>query len=229
MDCQKHITQVTLYFDVSSPYAYVAFESLQRYQQRGDIKVKCIPFFLTDLMVQADNDQRKSTVKCKSVYKLKDIAILSDYWDISIKIPRQYYLKLDETSTLRAQCFLTSILVNEKRYMVPAMREIYKNIFVNGKISHFDADFQQIAEKINLGGNLLAKILEDMESTHIKNTLLANTNEALSQGAFGAPWIVVKDADEKEVFFFGSDRLPQILKIAGKQFAGNLSNLNCKL
>ncbi|KAF8204182.1 hypothetical protein K438DRAFT_550135 [Mycena galopus ATCC 62051] len=39
-----------------------------------------------------------------------------------------------------------------------------------------------------------------------KDTLLDNTKKVLDQGAFGAPWMWVRNAHGKEEPFFGSDR-----------------------
>ncbi len=39
-----------------------------------------------------------------------------------------------------------------------------------------------------------------------KDKLLANTVKVLGQGAFGAPWYWVRNKDEEEEPFFGSDR-----------------------
>jgi 2-hydroxychromene-2-carboxylate isomerase len=39
-----------------------------------------------------------------------------------------------------------------------------------------------------------------------KDKLLSNTKDALDQGAFGAPWMWVRNYEGKEEPFFGSDR-----------------------
>ena len=39
-----------------------------------------------------------------------------------------------------------------------------------------------------------------------KDMLLSNTKDALDQGAFGAPWMWVRNYEGKEEPFFGSDR-----------------------
>ena len=44
------------------------------------------------------------------------------------------------------------------------------------------------------------------EEKEWKQKLLANTKKVLDQGAFGAPWIWVRNGEGKEEPFFGSDR-----------------------
>jgi len=58
-----------------------------------------------------------------------------------------------------------------------------------------------------------------------KQVLLRNTEEALALGAFGAPWIVVRDdgasrGSSREEIFFGSDRFEQMAACFGKRYMG---------
>jgi len=50
------------------------------------------------------------------------------------------------------------------------------------------------------------EILRAATEREWKDKLLANTQKVLDQGAFGAPWIWVRNGDGKEEPFFGSDR-----------------------
>lgn len=49
-------------------------------------------------------------------------------------------------------------------------------------------------------------ILEAAKSPEYKDALTANTQKALDQGAYGAPWFWVRNNEGKEEPFFGSDR-----------------------
>lgn len=50
-------------------------------------------------------------------------------------------------------------------------------------------------------------ILAAASSPEYKEALTANTQKALDQGAYGAPWFWVRNAEGREEPFFGSDRL----------------------
>lgn len=50
-------------------------------------------------------------------------------------------------------------------------------------------------------------VLAAASSPEYKNALTANTQKALDQGAYGAPWFWVRNREGKEEPFFGSDRL----------------------
>ena len=50
------------------------------------------------------------------------------------------------------------------------------------------------------------RILEAANTPEWKKKLLDNTQRALDKGAFGAPWLWVRNAEGVEEPFFGSDR-----------------------
>jgi glutathione S-transferase kappa 1 len=50
------------------------------------------------------------------------------------------------------------------------------------------------------------EILNATKEKEWKDKLLANTQKVLDLGAFGAPWMWVRNSEAKEEPFFGSDR-----------------------
>lgn len=52
----------------------------------------------------------------------------------------------------------------------------------------------------------IESILAAAKSPEYKEALTANTQKALDQGAYGAPWFWVQNKEGKEEPFFGSDR-----------------------
>uniref|UniRef100_A0AC35UFC7 Glutathione S-transferase kappa n=1 Tax=Rhabditophanes sp. KR3021 TaxID=114890 RepID=A0AC35UFC7_9BILA len=221
-------TKVTFYFDVISPYSYLAFESLQRYQRHGDFDLKIIPFYLGGVMKETGN-KPPAMIPAKGKYMVRDLSNMADYWGMKITQPKDFFETAIKHGTLKAQRFLTSVAANDSSFLAPAAREFWQNIWVDQKSAHLDQDILDVAQRIGLKGALLEKILVDANSEQIKAVLLQNTTDAIKKGCFGAPWIVVQKGNEKEVCFFGSDRLPQILKIAGKEYKGPLLHLSSKL
>jgi glutathione S-transferase kappa 1 len=57
------------------------------------------------------------------------------------------------------------------------------------------------------------EIMAAAETKEWKDRLLANTQEALDKGAFGAPWFWVRNVEGKEEPFFGSDRYVSVGEI----------------
>uniref|UniRef100_A0A1I7XIE8 DSBA domain-containing protein n=1 Tax=Heterorhabditis bacteriophora TaxID=37862 RepID=A0A1I7XIE8_HETBA len=64
-----------------------------------------------------------------------------------------------------------------------------------------------------------------VDSDEVKIKLRKNTDEALANGCFGAPWIHVHMGDGRMEPFFGSDRLPLIANLIGEEYKGPLTEL----
>lgn len=67
------------------------------------------------------------------------------------------------------------------------------------------ADAQVMAGALNAAGLPSAEIFAAMQTAEVKQALLANTQSAFEQGAFGSPTFFVNDQ-----IFFGKDRLREV-------------------
>ncbi|KIH67750.1 hypothetical protein ANCDUO_01916 [Ancylostoma duodenale] len=79
--------QVDLYYDVISPYAWIGFESLIRYENVWPIKVNLKPFSLRGIMQDSGN-RPPGFVPAKSMYMLKDLERNNAYWNMKLKPPK---------------------------------------------------------------------------------------------------------------------------------------------
>lgn len=77
----------------------------------------------------------------------------------------------------------------------------YKNIDIS-KSEHM----AELLKSHNYSDREIKAILDAAQSPEYKEALTANTQKALDQGAYGAPWFWVRNKDGKEEPFFGSDR-----------------------
>ncbi|KHJ85682.1 hypothetical protein OESDEN_14587, partial [Oesophagostomum dentatum] len=81
--------QIDLYYDVISPYAWIAFESLLRYEKVWSIKVNLKPFSLRGIM-QSSGNRPPGLVPAKGLYMLKDIQRNNAYWKLNLKAPKNF-------------------------------------------------------------------------------------------------------------------------------------------
>jgi glutathione S-transferase kappa 1 len=58
------------------------------------------------------------------------------------------------------------------------------------------------------------RIVQGASSQELKDALKRTTQQAVDRGAFGAPWLWVRNRQGKEEPFFGSDRFVKGLAIA---------------
>ncbi|KHJ79901.1 hypothetical protein OESDEN_20438 [Oesophagostomum dentatum] len=101
--------QIDLYYDVISPYAWIAFESLLRYERVWSIKVNLKPFSLRGIMQSSGicfnyaKDGKEQAAKlaflgnrppglvpAKGLYMLKDIQRNNAYWNLNLKAPKNF-------------------------------------------------------------------------------------------------------------------------------------------
>ena len=64
--------------------------------------------------------------------------------------------------------------------------------------------------------------VSQINSTEVKQALRAATEEAVKQGAFGAPWMHLQGDGiaAEDRFFFGADRLEQVACVLGERWLG---------
>ncbi|EPB70077.1 DsbA-like protein [Ancylostoma ceylanicum] len=89
MAISEQKVQVDLYYDVISPYAWIAFESLLRYENVWPIKVNLKPFSLRGVMQESGN-RPPGFVPAKSMYMLKDLERNNAYWNMKLKPPKSF-------------------------------------------------------------------------------------------------------------------------------------------
>lgn len=63
-------------------------------------------------------------------------------------------------------------------------------------------------------------IMEGAASAEMKESVRRETGKALEKGAFGAPWMVVRNGAGEEATFFGSDRLLYVYEHLGLPVRG---------
>src|SRR5687768_7767121 len=83
---------VHFFYDVISPYSWIAFEVLLRHQKiwpSMDLKLR--PFYLGGILRGAANPPPAKTVPNKARYGPRDIARLAQYYSVPAKIPPDFF------------------------------------------------------------------------------------------------------------------------------------------
>ncbi|VDK52086.1 unnamed protein product [Anisakis simplex] len=161
-------------------------------------------------------------VPAKAMYMAKDLQRSADYWSVKIKPPKNPTDTILNKGSMLAQRFLTVIDMEEKDHLEQAARELWERVWLRNETIHNVEDLEVVrlrfaSSKTSLpnGAALIAKC----GSEAVKEMLKKRTETAVKQGCFGAPWIVVHK-DQRELCFFGSDRLPLIAHTIGCAFQG---------
>jgi 2-hydroxychromene-2-carboxylate isomerase len=178
--------QIDFYFDLVSPYSYIASMLIDDVAHRVNAKVSWKPFLLGGVFKAVGTTDPPGLHPIKKPYLLKDLQRLSKHLKIPIKMPPDFPVR-----TVLAMRTLCGFNADE---IPQAANTLYKAYWVNNK---------DIADPDVVGSLVGREAVERAGMQEIKDALFQSTEEAVRLGAFGAPTFFVKDE-----MFFGHDRLP---------------------
>ena len=186
---------IDFYFDIISPYAYLAYKQLNSLENLKQIKFNYKPILLGGLhklagiTAPAFNEFKMKNMKndCNLIASKKNIKFQwNDKFPInSLKIMRGY------------------LSVNEEKKNI--YLETFFNAYWRDNINLEDIEeIKNLLRKIDIDIN---KFFDDLENIEIKEKLKKITNLAFEKEVFGAPTFIVNDK-----LFWGQDRLDYALE-----------------
>ncbi|NXI36345.1 GSTK1 transferase, partial [Galbula dea] len=211
-------TVVEFFYDVVSPYSWLGFEVLCRYQHIWNIDLRLRPAFLGGIM-HATGNKPPAMLPKRAEYLLKDIERMAKYYQVPVQISGGDFQRIFGTSTLGAMRFLTAAGMTQPQYLEPLSREFWIRFWSQHQnVSQMD-DLLHVAKQAGLSSELAQKLFEMISSPSVKNKLKETTEEAINYGAFGMPAVVAHLKGEPQLFF-GSDRLELLGSILGEKWLG---------
>lgn len=174
--------KVEFFFDVVSPYSYIAAIQVARSEALKEAEWR--PFFLGGVF-KATGNQPPISVPAKGRYMAEDLRRLFAYYDTRYTFPASF--PANSLTAMRALCAVEPA-------QVPALA-----------LKLFDAYWGQgknIGDANVLAELLPADVLAKTADEAVKEKLKASTDDAVARGAFGAPTFFVGDD-----MYFGEDRV----------------------
>ncbi|SMR57405.1 unnamed protein product [Zymoseptoria tritici ST99CH_1A5] len=198
--------KVTLYVDIVSPFAYIAYHITRTSPVFKDIELTYIPIFLAGIMQQAGNTPP---------FKIKN----KDTW---INVERQRWTKLFNVPSIgmpspfpqstvtaqRALCYIESV---HPKKLVASIDALYAAFWGQGKPIGKNETVIEALSGV-LGEQEAKNIVEvEIKKDETKKKMNANTQLAWEAGAFGLPWFVATNEKGEKEGFWGVDHLGQML------------------
>ena len=177
--------QIDFYFDLVSPYSYVASMLIDEVALQGNAKVNWKPFLLGGVFNAVGTTEAPGIHPAKKPYLLKDLQRLSVHLKIPIKMPPDFPVR-----TVLAMRTLCGFNADE---IPQAANTLYKAYWVKN---------MDIADPDVVASLVGRDAVEQAGIQEIKDKLFQSTEEAVRRGAFGAPTFFVEDE-----MFFGHDRM----------------------
>ena len=188
-------SHIDFYFDIISPYSYIAHKKIQKIKEKQKIIFNYKPILLGGL-----HNLAGISAPAFNKYKMKnmqsDCELVSKKNDISFK----WNLKFPINSLSIMRGYLS---------MNDDQKEDYLNIFFdaywkdNLDLSS-EEDFSKLLEVLNLEKEIF---FEKIKHPSIKDDLKKSTSDAFKKEVFGAPTFIVNNK-----IFWGQDRLEYALE-----------------
>lgn len=183
---------IEFFFDVVSPYTYLASTRIDAAAAAAGVSVIWRPFLLGAVM-KATGNKPPALVPARGRYMFKDLQRWSKRLGVPLALPSAF-----PTSTLTAQRILAA------NPDPKVMRRTAQALF-----HAYWADGHDIGD-ISVLSNILGQDIVDTAATDAaKDALRAHTADAIARGAFGAPTFYAGDH-----MYFGNDRLDWALEAA---------------
>jgi 2-hydroxychromene-2-carboxylate isomerase len=184
--------ELDFYFDFGSPASYLAYKRLRQLESKYDLTVHWLPMLLGGVF-KATGNVSPVTVAAKGNYMVNQ-----DF----PRFAKRYSVPMQ---------FNPYFPINTLNLMRGAVAAQEEGVFDRYADAVFDAMWQEqldlgqvdvVVKTLQNAGLDATALLELTQSDAIKQTLIANTNQAIDRGVFGAPTMFVGDE-----MYFGQDRL----------------------
>ncbi len=193
--------RVEFFFDLSSPWTYLAFTNLWPMLNRTGAQAQLRPILVGGVFnavnpsVYAAREMTDNRKLAHSWKVLKDWAALAG---VEMTFPSQWH-PAKSVHAMRFACALEGDQAALRRFAKAAFESYF------GSQENLDdpAVLAAVADSIGLNG---AALLAAAQTDAVKARRRANTEEVIARGGYGSPTIFVDGTD----MYFGNDQLPLI-------------------
>ena len=194
------MTTLECFFDCSSPWTYLAFESLQPLAAEFDLAIDWRPILVGGIFNTINPTvyaSREKPVREKQRYMAKDLRDWARHSSLDIRFPPSVF-PVNSVKAMRA-----CIALAPRGELVPFAREAFRIYWSDNRDISQDDVLREICARASVDE---AFVFEAIARPEIKDALKRNTDEVMTRGGFGSPTIFVDTSD----MYFGNDRLPLI-------------------
>ncbi|KAM4030500.1 glutathione S-transferase kappa 1 [Anomaloglossus baeobatrachus] len=207
-----------LFYDVVSPYSWLGFEILLRYKNIWNIDIHLRPAYLGAIM-NATGNSPPAMVPKRGAYMRQDVERLTEFYQVPLQQPSDFFEVAIKKGTLSAMRFLTTVQMSHPVFLEEVSRQLWLRIWSEDKDITAPESIVEAAKNAGMPEVLAKNLLSTITSPEVKNKLKETTDQALEYGVFGMPSIVAH-IDGKPELFFGSDRFELLAHQLGEKWLG---------
>ncbi|XP_051007599.1 glutathione S-transferase kappa 1-like [Acomys russatus] len=207
-----------MFYDVLSPYSWLGFEVLCRYQHIWNIKLQLRPALIAGIMKDSGN-KPPAVVPRKGQYMHKEIPLLEQHFQVPLRLPKDFFDVILKKGSINAMRFLTAVSMEQPEMLEKVSRELWMRIWSRDEDITESQSILAAAEKAGMSAERAQSVLEKVPTEQVKNKLKETTEAACKYGAFGLP-VTVAHVDSKTYMLFGSDRMELLAYLLGEKWMG---------
>lgn len=202
------MSEVEFYFDLSSPWTYLAFHNIQPIVIEAGAHITWRPFLLGGVFnavnssVYADRQENPDSPKMRAA--LKSLFDWAEWSNLELNFPSPFH-PARSVNAMRMCCALE----NDQQALYKFATAAFDTYFV--KQNNLD-DFEVLADVADSIGKDGEALVERANTAAIKTQLRNSTQEVIDRGGFGSPSIFVNGDD----MYFGNDQLPLVKRALRK-------------
>ena len=192
--------KIDFYFDISSPYSYLAHEQIKRFEKENKIKVNYMPILLGGIH-QLANITAPGLNPSRAKHMIKDLKICADWFKVKFQFNR--YFPLKTVNIMRG-----ALIAEKEGFLNNYVDQFYKAAWVDSLNLNDGKILERFIKNMDINPKSFIEKLSDQK---IKDDLKTKTSNAFKKGVFGAPTFIVGSK-----MFFGQDRLEFVFREAKK-------------
>jgi len=182
--------RIDFFFDLSSPYSYLAATQLPSLAARAGAEVAWRPMVL-GAVFKATGNVMPATCAPKARNMLDDLGRWAAHYGVPFRFTTRF-----PVNAMKAMRMIAAV---DETQAAALSRALFDALWVDDRDLTDEKELLAIGERAGVDA---AKALAATETQPVKDRLRAFTDEAIRRGAFGAPAMFVGDQ-----LFWGNDRL----------------------
>ena len=184
---------VEFYFDLGSPYSYLAYYRLLQIAEQQEIQIVYKPILLGGVF-KATGNRSPIEIPVKGVYSILDMQRWAEYYQIPMQMNPHFPM-----NTLTLMRILTGVQLLHLEKFEQVLKLLFDAMF--GTPQNLNEP-TVLAEVLEPSGFSVEDIMSMVQSEVVKQKLITETEQAIQRGIFGAPTFFVGDE-----MYWGQDRL----------------------
>ena len=184
---------VEFYFDLGSPYSYLAYYRLLQIAEQQEIQIVYKPILLGGVF-KATGNRSPIEIPVKGVYSILDMQRWAEYYQIPMQMNPHFPM-----NTLTLMRILTGVQLLHLEKFEQVLKLLFDAMF--GTPQNLNEP-TVLAEVLKQSGFSVEDIMSMVQSDVVKQKLITETEQAIQRGLFGAPTFFVGDE-----MYWGQDRL----------------------